>query len=144
VGGAGDGVTATGPTVRELPAIYRDYLACLNERRWEELSRFVSDTVQYNGERLGLAGYRAMLEADTEAIPDLRYVPEIVVADDRMVSCRLSFQCTPQQQFLGFEPTGGRVSFSEHVFYRFEDRQIAEVWSLIDRETIRNQLVNPA
>ncbi len=81
-----------------------------------------------------------MLEADTEATPDLEFTPEFLLADDRVVSCRLSFQCTPQQEFLGFEPTGRRVSFPEHVFYAFDNRQIVEVWSVIDKETIREQL----
>jgi predicted ester cyclase len=124
----------------DLLAVYRDYLACLNARRWDELGRFVADEVLYNGDRLGIGGYRGMLVADTDAIPDLQFIPEILIADDHVVSCRLFFRCTPQQAFLGFEPTGGQVSFPEHVFYRFDNRQIAEVWSVIDKETIRRQI----
>ena len=123
-----------------LLAVYREYLACLNERRWDDLGRFVADEVVHNGEHLGLKGYRAMLEADTHAIPDLEFVPEILLADDHVVSCRLFFQCTPRHAFLGFEPTGSQVSFAEHVFYRFDNGQIVEVWSLIDKETIREQV----
>ena len=123
-----------------LLAIHRDYLACLNERRWDELGRFVADEVLYNGEGLGLSGYRAMLAADTHAIPDLEFVPEIMLADQHVVSCRLFFQCTPRHTFLGFEPTGGQVSFAEHVFYRLENGRIAEVCSVIDRETIREEV----
>ena len=115
-------------------------MACLNERRWDDLERFVAEEVRYNGERLGLTGYRAMLEADTSAIPDLQFVPELLVADSQVVSCRLFFECSPQHAFLGFEPTGGRISFPEHVFYRFDSRRIVEVWSLIDKETIREQI----
>jgi predicted ester cyclase len=126
-----------------LLTIYRDYLRCLNARQWDDLGQFVSDEVIYNGVRLRLSGYRAMLESDTGATPDLQFVPEILIADDQVVSCRLFFQCTPQQTFLGFEPTGGRVSFAEHVFYRFEKGRIAEVWSLIDREAVREQMSQP-
>ena len=119
--------------------IYRNYLACLNDRRWSALGEYVADDVVHNGRALGLSGYRAMLEADTWAIPDLEFVAEILLADDPVVSCRLFFQCTPQHEFLGFEPTGQRVSFAEHVFYRFGDRRISEVHSLIDRDAIRQQ-----
>ncbi len=72
--------------------VYRDYLTCLNERRWDDLGRFVADEVRRNGERLGLDGYRTMLEADVRAIPDLQFVPEILIADEHVVSCRLFFQ----------------------------------------------------
>jgi len=124
----------------DLLTVYRDYMACLNARRWDELGRFVADEVVHNGRPLGLSGYRALLVADTQATPDLEYVPEILIANNDFVSCRLVFQCTPQEEFLGFAPTGRRVSFAEHVFYRFQDRRITEVWSLIDRDAIAAQL----
>ena len=123
----------------DLRGLYRDYLDCLNGRRWDDLGRFVADDVVHNGKRLGLRGYRAMLEADTHATPDLQFVPEILVADDRRIACRLAFECTPQHTFLGLEPTGERISFAEHAFYSFENGRIAEVWSVIDVETIRAQ-----
>jgi predicted ester cyclase len=123
----------------DLLETYRSYLACLNDRRWSALGDYVADDVVHNGRALGLSGYRAMLEADTHAIPDLGFVPEILLADDQVVSCRLFFQCTPQHDFLGFEPTGRRVSFAEHVFYRFDGGRISEVHSLIDRDAIRQQ-----
>lgn len=123
-----------------LLTVYRAYLACLNARRWDDLEEFVDRDVIYNGEPVGLRGYREMLEADVDAIPDLQFVPEILLADERVVSCRLVFQCTPERRFLGFEPTGDRISFAEHVFYEFRNGRIVEVWSLIDREAIRRQL----
>jgi predicted ester cyclase len=81
-----------------------------------------------------------MLQADTDAIPDLEFIPDILLADGRVVSCRLVFRCTPHKTFLGFEPTGRRLEFAEHVFYAFDDRRIVEVWSVIDKESIRDQL----
>ncbi|MCG7597080.1 ester cyclase [Mycobacterium sp. PSTR-4-N] len=124
----------------DLLTTYRAYLGCLNARRWDELGRFVSEAVVHNGIRLGLSGYRAMLDSDTRAAPDLQFVPEILIADGQVVSCRLFFQCTPRDVFLGFEPSGGRVSFAEHAFYRFDNGRIAEVWSVIDKEAVRGQI----
>lgn len=128
---------------RDLAVVYREYLQCLNERRWDDLGLFVADAVRYNEAPLGLSGYRAMLEADTTAIPDLEFAPDIVIADDRIVSCRLMFRCTPAGMFLGLEATGASVSFAEHVFYRFEDVRIVEVWSLIDKDAVRKQMSSP-
>ncbi len=124
----------------DLLGFYRDYLRCLNDRRWDDLGHFVSDDVVHNGVRLRLGGYRAMLENDTRAAPDLRFVPEILIADRQMVSCRLFFRCTPQDVFLGIEPTGRRVSFAEHALYRVDGERIAEVWSVIDTDAVREQL----
>jgi predicted ester cyclase len=124
----------------DLLAVYRDYLQCLNERQWPRLGEFVADQLTYNGKRMTLREYGAMLEADVDAIPDLQFDPEVLIAADDVVACRLFFQCNPRHAFLGFEPTGGQVSFAEHVFYRYDERRIVEVWSVIDRQTIREQV----
>jgi predicted ester cyclase len=118
---------------------YRRYLQCLNERRWNDLHEFVCADVSYNEKPIGLDGYRAMLEADTRAIPDLQFNAEVLVGEADVVACRLVFRCTPQQPFLGFQPTGAPISFAEHVFYRFRDTKIAAVWSLIDTQAIAAQ-----
>ena len=128
---------------QQLSAVYREYLACLNTRRWDDLGRFVADDVRYNGEAVGLAGYRAMLEADVDNIPDLQFVPDILLADRDVVSCRLVFHCTPRRRVFGVEPTGAQVSFAEHVFYRMVDAKIADVRSLIDTQAVRDQLSVP-
>jgi predicted ester cyclase len=124
----------------DLLGVYRDYLACLNNRQWNELGRFVADGVVYNGEQLGINRYRAMLEGDVDAIPDLQFTPEILLADHNVVACRLFFECNPRRAFQGFEPTGTQVSFPEHVFYRFDAGRIVEVWSVIDKEAIGEQV----
>jgi predicted ester cyclase len=122
-----------------LAEVYRRYLQCLNERRWDDLGEFVCDDAIHNRRPLGLGGYRAMLEADTAAIPDLQFVAELIVAQEDALASRLIFECTPQRPFLGFEPSGTPISFAEHVFYRFRDAKIAEVWSLIDTQAIAAQ-----
>ncbi len=123
-----------------LTEIYRGYLGCLNERRWDDLGEFVCDDAIHNKRPLGLDGYRATLESDTAAIPDLRFRADIVVEHDDVLAALLAFDCTPTRPFRGFEPTGAQISFTEHVFYRFRDSRIAEVWSLVDTEAIGAQL----
>lgn len=80
-----------------------------------------------------------MLEADTAAIPDLQFVAELILVEEDVVASRLMFHCTPQATFQGFEPPGTPISFSEHVFYRFRESKIAEVWSLVDVQAIATQ-----
>lgn len=124
----------------DLRELYDDYLACLNERDWPRLGDYVANELSYNGRRMRLDDYRTMLVEDTRAIPDLRFEAELLVADGDVVASRLHFQCTPERPFLGFEASGQRMSFAEHVFYRFADRRIVSVWSVIDKEAIREQL----
>ena len=127
-------------STKTLADVYRRYLQCLNERRWDELGQFVAEDAVHNERPLGLRGYREMLEADVAAIPDLQFVAEFIVAQDDVVSSRLNFHCRPERTFLGFEPAGLPISFSEHVFYRFRGSKIIQVWSLIDTQAIADQV----
>jgi predicted ester cyclase len=119
---------------------YRAYIACLNRQDWPNLHRFVVDDARHNGRPFGLAGYRAMLERDFEAIPDLRFNIELMVCEPPHVASRLRFDCRPKGSFLGLPVNGRRVNFAENVFYRFESDKIGEVWSVIDKAAIEAQL----
>ncbi|NML30153.1 ester cyclase [Paraburkholderia antibiotica] len=85
----------------DLSAIYRGYIACLNARDWAKLGEFVGDDVEYNGQRIGLSGYREMLEKDFHDIPNLRFEIRILVCEPPDIASRLHFDCTPVGVFLG-------------------------------------------
>ncbi len=126
--------------MEDLSAAYRAYLACLNARDWASLGRFVDDDVRRNGERLGVAGYRAMLENDVAEIPDLAFALELLAVEPPYVAARLRFDCAPAARFLGLAVNGRRVRFAENVFYQFRGGKIVEVWSVIDKAAIEAQL----
>ena len=120
--------------------VYRDYIDCLNRQDWPKLERFVHDEVHYNGQRIGMPGYREMLERDFHEIPDLRFDIQLLISDPPHVASRLGFNCTPRGRFLGLQVNGKRVSFTENVFYRFRGAKIEQVWSIIDKAAIEAQL----
>jgi predicted ester cyclase len=124
----------------DLAEIYRNYIACLNRQDWPRLGQFVGDDVSHNGRRIGLPGYRAMLEKDFRDIPDLRFNIALLVSDASHVASRLAFECSPKGNFLGLAINGRRVSFTENVFYKLRDGKIVEVWSVIDKAAIEAQL----
>ena len=128
------------PNNDDLEAAYRAYIDCLNARDWTNLGRFVHDDVEHNGRRLGVLGYRAMLEADCERIPDLRFGIQLLVVEPPFVASRLNFDVTPNGEFLDLPVHGRRVTFCENVFYQFRDGRIREVWSVVDKAAIEAQL----
>ncbi|MGO9421596.1 ester cyclase [Roseiarcus sp.] len=124
----------------DLAAVYRAYIACLNAEDWTKLDQFVQDDVRYNGQRIGLSGYREMLERDFDDIPDLHFNIQLMISDPPFVASRLAFDCAPKGNFLGLPVDGRRVSFAENVFYQFRTEKIAQVWSVIDKAAIEAQL----
>ena len=77
-------------TNADLSVIYRDYIACLNKQDWPNLGQFVHEEVHYNGERIGLSGYREMLEGDFRAIPDLYFDIHLLICEPPRVASRLT------------------------------------------------------
>ncbi len=123
-----------------LSAIYRDYIACLNKQDWPKLEQFVHDEVYYNGQRVGILGYRNMLERDFHEIPDLYFEAQLLISDPPHIASRLRFDCTPRGHFLSLHVNGKRISFAENVFYKFRREKIEQVWSIIDKAAIEAQL----
>jgi predicted ester cyclase len=124
----------------ELSDLYRDYIACLNERDWPKLGQFVDDEVIHNGRRVALSGYLEMLERDFDEIPDLYFNVQMLISDPPYIASRIEFDCTPKGKFLGLHVDGKRVSFTENVFYEFRREKIWQVWSVIDKAAIEAQL----
>lgn len=124
----------------DLSDVYRDYIACLNRQDWPRLGDFVDGDVIHNGRRLGLSGYRQMLERDFAEIPDLHFDIQMLVCDPPRIASRLAFDCRPKGMFLGLAVNGKRVAFAENVFYEFRGAAIIEVWSVIDKAAIEAQL----
>ena len=127
-------------TKTDLSDLYRGYIACLNAQDWPKLGQFVHEEAIHNGRRLGLSGYRAMLERDLEEIPDLYYNVKMLICDPPYIASRLEFACAPKGRFLGLPVNGRRVAFAENVIYEFRGAKIFEVWSVIDKAAIEGQL----
>lgn len=119
---------------------YRRYLDALNERRFGDLEDLLHEELTYNGEGLGRGDYVAQRREEASRIPDLHYAIDLLVVEADQVACRIAFDCAPRGEFLGIQVNAQRITFVEHVFYRFRDGRIADVWSLIDTTSIKEQL----
>ena len=127
-------------TKANLSRVYRAYIDCLNGQDWTHLGKFVHGEVSHNGQRVGVTGYREMLERDFREIPDLHFEIQLLVSDPPYIASRLHFNCTPRERFLDLPVNGRKVSFTENVFYEFREERIVQVWSVIDKVAIQTQL----
>ncbi|MDX0452329.1 ester cyclase [Sinorhizobium medicae] len=123
-----------------LHAFYRDYIDCLNRQDWDQLGRYVAGDVRHNGRLLGLSGYRSMLVKDFEDIPDLLFKIDRLACEPPLIAARLKFDCSPKGSFLGLAVNGRRISFAENVFYEVTNGKIADVFSVIDKTAIEDQI----
>ena len=129
-------------TEADKEAHYRRYISYLNDHLVSDLGEFVDEELTYNGRPMTRLDYQNLIAGDIAAIPDLYFDVHLLVINGDQIACRLNFHCTPQSEFLGLQASGKSISFSEHVFYRLRDAKIYEVWSLLDRTAIQEQLAS--
>jgi predicted ester cyclase len=132
-----------GPERADLAALYERYLACCNERRFDQLGEFVSDQVSGSGPVDGLAGYIAGVEAVCTGFPDYRWELQHLVVEDDTIAARLIGRGTHTGRFSGIGPTGRWISIQELVVYRIADGKIVGCWGDL-YPVVRDALTRPA
>ncbi|WES64540.1 ester cyclase [Microbacter sp. GSS18] len=72
--------------------------------------------------------------------PDFRFELHAVVASGDHVAVRATLRGTHEGGFQGRAPTGRTIAVPHMFFLRFDGERIAEVWELLDADTLREQL----
>jgi steroid delta-isomerase-like uncharacterized protein len=74
------------------------------------------------------------------AFPDVKFVVESVVQEDDIVAARVTLEGTHRADFAGIPATGKRMKVYDFAMYRIAGGKITDVWSLVDVQTMRDQL----
>jgi predicted ester cyclase len=125
-----------------LAARYQHYLACCNERRFDQLSEFVSEQVTGSAPADGLAAYIDGVRAVCTAFPDYHWDLQDLVVGDDTIAARLIGQGTHTAPFAGVAPTHRTIRTQELVIYRFADGKITHCWGDL-YPVVRNALTTP-
>jgi steroid delta-isomerase-like uncharacterized protein len=97
---------------------------------------YAEDPEPLQGRQTWKQGFELM----KHAFPDLEvHVDDIVAADDK-VAVRLTLSGTHQGEFQGIPPTGRKIRYVSHEFYRVVDGLIAEEWICSDTASLFRQL----
>jgi predicted ester cyclase len=119
-----------------LKAWYRRYNEVCNGHRFDELAAFVAVDVVVNGERQGLDGYVAGLQAVVDAFPDYRWNLRHLLVESPWIAAHFVDTGTHRGTFRGVLPTGRPVTTQEFAMYRVENGRIAEVWVTADNAAL--------
>ncbi|GAB7043824.1 MULTISPECIES: ester cyclase [Catenuloplanes] len=124
----------------DLHEIYRDYIEAINNREFDRMHEFAHERLTFNGEPVSRDEYVATMKAHLAAVRDFTWrLDDLVVEDDR-VAARLTDTGVPVTEWLGLQPTGRSVEFTEYAFYHFTDGRFDDMWYLLDVQRIQDQL----
>ncbi len=88
----------------------------------------------------GLDYLKARAASLLKAFPDVKFVIEEVVQQDDRLAARVTLEGTHQADFAGIRATGKRMKVYDFAMYRIADGKITDIWSLIDMQSMRDQL----
>lgn len=124
----------------DLRAVYERYLAAINAHEFDRMGEFAHETLTFNGEVISRDDYVDAILGHLEAVDGFAWHLEDVIVEGDRVSTRLRDTGTPVKEWLGLQPTGASVEFTEFCVYRFREGRIEQMWYLLDSQTIERQL----
>jgi predicted ester cyclase len=131
-----------GPERADVAARYERYLACCNERRFDQLGEFVDEQVSGSGSVDGLAAYVERVKAVCTGFPDYHWELQELVVEENTIAARLSGQGTHTGFFDGIAPTGRKITIQELVIYRIADGKIIRCWGDLN-PVVRDAVTTP-
>lgn len=142
---AGKGEDSMATTQRENKALVEQFLTdVVAGGELDALDTFVTeDVVDHNavfGEHQGIEASRKAGKRVIDAFADFDVTIEELIAEDDTVAVRATVSGTHARPILDLEPTGESFEIAYMWFYRIEDGQIAELWSLPDGLGLLQQL----
>ncbi|MCW2686219.1 MAG: hypothetical protein JWR37_1109 [Mycobacterium sp.] len=89
---------------------------------------------------VGIAAYRAMMQAAYTGLPDLRVVHDDEFATDDRVVCRWRISGTHSAESFGYRPTRRRLEFAGISAWDFDDGKARRGWMYSDVPAIMAQV----
>ena len=90
--------------------------------------------------QVGIDGLKQLMNMAFKAFPDLHETIEDIIAEGDKVWVRITFTGTNTGDWLGFAPTGKKVTSKNVDTYRIVNGKLAEYWNVTDASDFNKQL----
>jgi steroid delta-isomerase-like uncharacterized protein len=91
-------------------------------------------------EKRGHGGFSEYVDEVHQALGDYKCIMEEIVSEGDKVFAKMLFTGIHRDRFLGYPPTGKRVSWNGCALFTFKDDLISDVWVLGDLKSLEQQL----
>ncbi|GME36503.1 ubiquitin-protein ligase sel1 ubx2 [Neofusicoccum parvum] len=116
------------PKSEDLATKYRRYIGQCNRHKTDDLSEFLHDRMTVNGKPRSRIEMQKRLAANIAAASDYTYRIDKLLVNGNDVAVRNIIIATPTADLFGVKPTGKQVEIPQHVFYKFEEGKIRDIW----------------
>lgn len=136
----------TNTTEQPQPAdqVRRFYNEIWNIPDFAVITQIMHPNVTFRGslgsKRVGHDDFANYVREVTGPLDDYRCDIQAIVAEGDKVAARMLFSGLHRREFLGYSPTGRRVSWSGAAFFTFDAGLITDLWVLGDLVSLHDQL----
>jgi steroid delta-isomerase-like uncharacterized protein len=121
--------------------IFDEFLNTGNPDAADEL--FAADFVNHSpgrGASPDREGMKKFITSLRTTFPDLKLVPDDLIAEGDRVAIRMTISGTHQGEIAGVAPTGKRITWAALSVLRFADGKAVERWNISDELDLLRQL----
>ena len=124
--------------------VRRFYEVLWNNHNLEAMPTILHEDLSFRGslgdKKRGHDGFATYTNNVHNALGDYRCTIEELVSEDERVFAKMKFSGIHRGQFMGYSPTGKRVTWAGAALFTFEDKRIRDIWVLGDLIRLKQQL----
>ncbi|EKJ75765.1 hypothetical protein FPSE_03945 [Fusarium pseudograminearum CS3096] len=124
----------------EFRSLYQKYIESFNTRDFEVMKSFYASPVNVMDKRQEPDDIIAMCKYLLESFPDWKGEVRHIVIEGDYMTVHFKDSGTHQGEFRGYQATGRKVETTEVSLYHVVDGKFAEVWPLVDFDTVVEQI----
>ncbi|KAI1451913.1 SnoaL-domain-containing protein [Annulohypoxylon moriforme] len=126
----------------DIEEIYRCIIKSVNEKRWEDLPRYMSSHLIRNGQDYTPESYAAEIKAFGGGGASVELTVDALIVDQE--SQRLAATILVKAELASAsDKSAQNISFTEQQFIWFEDGKVSTLFTLADGDEMRRQLSDP-
>jgi predicted ester cyclase len=117
--------------LEENKTLVRGWIEAYNQRNLDFDKFIASDYIDHTNQ-VDKEGLKQLFSMGLQAFPDEQETIENIVAEGDMVWVFLSYSGTHKGEFMGFAPTGNKITAKAVDIYRIVNGKLAEYWNVTD------------
>ena len=132
-------------TISDLASIYRAWLDCTSQERWNDLPKYMHSTYTYNDREFDPQTFVTLVQREANRFAGFTINVDAVLIDDdaQCIACRLYSKGRPTETMFGHEPPGQDVYFVEHHFAWFTAGKLSKTLFTLDIDSVSYQFRHP-
>lgn len=130
----------------ETDQVRKFYEVIWNQHNRDAIPEVLHENVKFRGslgqDKRGHSGFAEYLDMVHEALSEYQCTVDELVFEPGRVFAKMKFTGIHKGKFMGYLPTGKRITWSGAALFTFAQGKVTDLWVLGDLKSLESQLEN--